>query len=189
RAGAMTAPPVVAAAAGPGLAHARAEVQRVLTCYSGAREVPGRSGAVLAALTDADVLHLAAHGLFHARSPLLSGITLDDGQLMAYDLLGLSRSARLVVLSACDAGMARTPTDGAPLGLAGAFLGSGTACVVAGMVPVGDEAALTVMTMFHQLLAQGHGPAGALASAAAKTGVEGFVCFGAGFHPVVPARV
>ncbi|HUR09492.1 MAG TPA: CHAT domain-containing protein [Nonomuraea sp.] len=172
--------PVLIAAAGPGLAHARTEVEQVLACHPGAREVPARSGAVLAALTSADVLHLAAHGVFHARSPLLSGITLADGQLMAYDLLGLSRTARLVVLSACDSGMAHTPTDGAPLGLAGTFLSRGTACVVAGMVPVRDEEALAVMTAFHGLLADGRSPASALASASAKTGVLGFVCFGAG---------
>jgi CHAT domain-containing protein len=172
--------PVMIAAAGPGLAHARAEVEQVLACHPGAREVPARSGAVLAALTSADVLHLAAHGVFHARSPLLSGITLADGQLMAYDLLGLSRTARLVVLSACDSGMAHTPTDGAPLGLAGTFLSRGTACVVAGMVPVRDEEALAVMTAFHGLLADGQSPASALASASAKTGALGFVCFGAG---------
>ncbi|MEU7853067.1 CHAT domain-containing tetratricopeptide repeat protein [Nonomuraea sp. NPDC049141] len=172
--------PVVIAAAGPGLAHARAEVEQVLACHPGAREVPARSGAVLAALTSADVLHLAAHGVFHARSPLLSGITLADGQLMAYDLLGLSRTARLVVLSACDSGMAHTPTDGAPLGLAGTFLSRGTACVVAGMVPVRDEEALAVMTAFHGLLSDGQSPASALASASAKTGALGFVCFGAG---------
>ncbi|MFG1683618.1 CHAT domain-containing protein [Nonomuraea sp. NPDC049269] len=172
--------PVVIAAAGPGLAHARAELEQVLACHPGAREVPARSGAVLAALTSADVLHLAAHGVFHARSPLLSGITLADGQLMAYDLLGLSRTARLVVLSACDSGMAHTPTDGAPLGLAGTFLSRGTACVVAGMVPVRDEEALAVMTAFHGLLSDGQSPASALASASAKTGALGFVCFGAG---------
>ncbi|MFI7150504.1 CHAT domain-containing protein [Nonomuraea sp. NPDC050022] len=172
--------PVMIAAAGPGLAHARAEVAQVLACHPGGREVPARSGAVLAALTSADVLHLAAHGVFHARSPLLSGITLSDGQLMAYDLLGLSRTAGLVVLSACDSGMAHTPTDGAPLGLAGTFLARGTSCVIAGMVPVRDEEALAVMSAFHELLADGRAPASALASASAKTGVLGFVCFGAG---------
>ncbi|GGO80154.1 CHAT domain-containing protein [Nonomuraea cavernae] len=177
-------PPLVAAAAGPGLAHAGAEVGRVLALHPRGRQVAGRTGAVLDALVTADVLHLAAHGVFHARSPLLSAITLEDGPLMAYDLLGLARTARLVVLSACDSGMARTPAEGAPLGLAGTFLARGTTCVVAGMVPVRDEDALAVMTLFHELLATGCPPASALASAAAKTGVLGFACFGAGDQPV-----
>lgn len=180
----VTEPSTVIAAVGPGLAHAREEVDRVLACHPRGREVPARTGPVLAALQSADVLHLAAHGVFHARSPLLSSITLDDGPLMAYDLLGMAQAARLVVLSSCDSGMARTPTDGAPLGLAGTFLTRGAACVVAGLVPVRDEDALALMIRFHELLAAGHAPATALAYASAKTGVLGFVCFGAGDQPV-----
>ncbi|MEV0202068.1 CHAT domain-containing protein [Nonomuraea sp. NPDC050691] len=147
---------------------------------------PARTGPVMEALASADVLHLAAHGVFHARSPLLSSITLDDGPLMAYDLLRLPRSPRLVVLSACDSGMARVPAEGAPLGLAGAFLARGTACVVAGMVPVRDDDALAVMTLFHELLARGESPASALAAASAKTEVPGFACFGAGHRRLTP---
>ncbi len=182
---AVSGPPSVVAAAGPGLAHAEEEVRRVLARHPGARPVPARRDAVLEALAGADVLHLAAHGVFHARSPLLSGITLADGPLMAYDLLQVTRAPRLVVLSSCDSGMARTPADGAPLGLAGTFLARGAACVVAGMVPVGDEDALALMTSFHELLATGRPPAEALASASAATGVPGFVCFGAGHQPLV----
>ncbi|MDR8411477.1 CHAT domain-containing protein, partial [Nonomuraea sp. 3-1Str] len=167
-------------------AHARAEVGRVVAGHPRGREVPARGGPVMEALASADVLHLAAHGVFHARSPLLSSITLDDGPLMAYDLLRLPSSPGLVVLSACDSGMARAPAEGAPLGLAGAFLARGTACVVAGMVPVRDDDALSVMTLFHELLAQGEPPATALAAASAKTEVTGFACFGAGHRPVTP---
>ncbi|MGN9841637.1 CHAT domain-containing protein [Nonomuraea sp. H19] len=173
-------PPVVVAAAGPALTHAHAEVAHVLACHPGGREVPGRTDAVLEALLDADVLHLAAHGVFQARSPLVSGITLEDGALMAYDLLKLPRSAGLVVLSACNSGMSRTPVEGAPLGLPGTFLAKGSSCVIAGMVPVQDEAARAVMSAFHELIAAGRPPDAALACASAKTGVFEFTCFGAG---------
>ncbi|UBU10916.1 CHAT domain-containing protein [Nonomuraea gerenzanensis] len=179
-----TGKPQVAAAAGPSLTHAPAEVAHVLACHPGGRQVPARVEPVLEALGTADVVHLAAHGTFHARSPLVSGITLEDGQLMAYDLLDVSRSAGLVVLSACNAGMSRTPMEGAPLGLPGTFLAKGSACVVAGMVPVEDETARAVMSTFHELLAAGQPPDAALAGAAAKTGETGFVCFGAGDQPV-----
>jgi CHAT domain-containing protein len=174
----------VVAAAGPGLSHAHAEVAHVLACHPDGREAPGRTEAVLEALEVADVLHLAAHGVFHARSPLVSGITLEDRSLMAYDLLNVSRSAGLVVLSACNSGMSRTPMEGAPLGLPGTFLSKGTSCVVAGMVPVRDEAARVVMGTFHELIAAGQPPDAALACAAAKTGVIEFTCFGAGNIPL-----
>ncbi|WP_188187067.1 CHAT domain-containing protein [Nonomuraea sp. SYSU D8015] len=176
--------PEVVAVAGPTLCHAHAEVAHVLACHPGGREVPGRTGPVLEALETADVLHLAAHGVFHARSPLVSGITLEDGPLMAYDLLNVARSPELVVLSACNSGMSRTPVDGAPLGLPGTFLAKGSSCVIAGMVPVQDEAARAVMSMFHELVAAGQPPDAALAHASAKTGVYEFTCFGAGDRTV-----
>ncbi len=176
----------VVAVAGPGLAHAEAEASMVVRVHDEAGRVPPRADAVLAALGSADVAHIAAHGVFCAHSPLLSSLTLDDGPLMAYDLLRLDRAPRLVVLSACDAGMAHTPVDGAPLGLAGTFLDRGTACVVASLVPVRDDEALALMTAFHRLLTTGIAPAEALAAATDATDVPGFACLGAGW-PATPS--
>ncbi|MBG0830617.1 CHAT domain-containing protein [Planomonospora sp. ID67723] len=174
--------------AGPGLRYAEAEADMVAEHWPGARRIPATRPAVTAALERAKTAHLAAHGTFCAHSPLLSGIDLDDGRLMAYDLLRLSTPPDLVVLSACDAGMARAPADGAPLGLAGTFLSRGTRCVVAGLVPVRDAETLTLMTAFHGLLAAGHPPAPALTLASGKTGVAGFACFGYGDQPVATGR-
>ncbi|MEV8632226.1 CHAT domain-containing tetratricopeptide repeat protein [Streptosporangium sp. NPDC051023] len=174
----------VVAVAGPGLRCAEAEADMVGDLHPGTERIAARRPAVLAALERAEVAHLAAHGTFCPRSPLLSGIDLDDGRLMAYDLLRLRTPPRLVVLSACEAGMAHAPADGAPLGLAGAFLSLGTQCVVASLVPVRDEETLALMTVFHELLAAGHSPAQALATASARTAVAGFVCFGYGGPPV-----
>ncbi|WP_285780999.1 CHAT domain-containing tetratricopeptide repeat protein [Microbispora sp. NBRC 16548] len=182
--------PLVLSLAGPGLDHAAAEADMVATAHARARRVGATRAEALRALERADVLHVAAHGMFSPRGPMLSQITLDDGPLMAYDLLTARRIPRLVVLSACDAGMAHAPVDGAALGLAGAFLDSAArngdaACVVAGVVPVRDDEALTLMTLFHTLLAEGRSPAEALAQASEKTAVPGFVCFGAGDEPLV----
>ncbi|WP_147268970.1 CHAT domain-containing protein [Sphaerisporangium album] len=206
--------PRVVAVAGPDLRHAEAEAAMVVRAHrAGGVAVPSSPGTppppspgsppwspsmaatetlrvgatcgdVLDALGYADILHVAAHGRFCVRSPLLSSITLGDGPLMAYDLLRLGRTPWLVVLSACDAGMAHAPVDGAPLGLAGAFLDQGTACVVAGLVPVRDDEALTLMTAFHALLISGRTPAEALATASRETGVDGFACFGSLGHPL-----
>ncbi|MGW4422639.1 CHAT domain-containing protein [Streptosporangium sp. NPDC004631] len=174
----------VVAVAGPGPRCAGAEADMVGALHRGAKRVVARRPAVLAALERAGTAHLAAHGMFCPRSPLLSSIDLDDGPLMAYDLLRLRTPPGLVVLSACDAGMAHAPVDGAPLGLAGTFLSLGTRCVVASLVPVRDEETLTLMTAFHGLLAAGHPPASALVTASAETAVAGFVCFGYGGQPV-----
>ncbi|MEU7939701.1 CHAT domain-containing protein [Microbispora bryophytorum] len=182
--------PLVLSLAGPGLDHAAAEADMVAAAHARSRRVAATRAEALAALERADVLHIAAHGMFSPRGPMLSQITLDDGPLMAYDLLAARRIPRLVVLSACDAGMAHAPVDGAALGLAGAFLDGAArngdaACVVAGVVPVRDDEALTLMTVFHTLLAEGRSPAEALAQASEKTAVPGLVCFGAGDEPLV----
>jgi hypothetical protein len=58
--------------------------------------------------------------------------------------------------------------------------------VIAGLVPVRDDEALTLMTLFHALLVLGHTPAEALAMAGEKTGVSGFTCFGSLGRPVCP---
>ncbi|GAA2859021.1 CHAT domain-containing protein [Streptosporangium fragile] len=181
-------PARVVAVAGPGLRCAGAEADAVGACHPGTERVAARRAEVLAALERADVAHLAAHGIFSPRSPLLSSIGLDDGSLMAYDLLRLRTPPELVVLSACDAGMAHAPADGAPLGLAGTFLSLGTRCVIASLVPVRDEETLTLMTAFHEALAAGDPPALALAAAGGKTGVAGFACFGYGDQPVATGR-
>ncbi|MBE3012444.1 CHAT domain-containing protein [Microbispora sp. NEAU-D428] len=180
--------PLVLSLAGPGLDHAAAEADMVAAAHGRARRIGATRAEVLRALERADVLHVAAHGMFSPRGPMLSQITLDDGPLMAYDLLTARRIPRLVVLSACDAGMAHAPVDGAALGLAGAFLDSATrngdaACVVAGVMPVRDDEAPALMTLFHTLLAEGRSPAEALAQASEKSAVPGFVCFGAGDTP------
>ncbi|MBX6385783.1 MAG: CHAT domain-containing protein [Microbispora sp.] len=182
--------PLVLSVAGPGLGHAAAEAEMVAAVHARARRVGATRAQVLRALERADVLHIAAHGMFSPRGPMLSRIALDDGPLMAYDLLTVRRIPRLVVLSACDAGMAHAPVDGAALGLAGAFLDraardGAAGCVVAGVVPVRDDEALALMTVFHTLLAEGRSPAEALARASEKTAVPGFVCFGAGDVPLV----
>ncbi|MFF5208105.1 CHAT domain-containing protein [Streptosporangium sp. NPDC000396] len=178
----------VVAVAGPALRCAEAEAAMVGSCHPGTERVAALRAEVMAALERAEVAHLAAHGMFSPRSPLLSSITLDDGPMMAYDLLRLRTPPRLVILSACEAGMAHAPADGAPLGLAGTFLSTGSQCVVASLVPVRDEETLALMTTFHELLAAGGSPARALTTASGKTGVAGFVCFGYGDQPTATGR-
>ncbi|WP_214108845.1 CHAT domain-containing protein [Acrocarpospora catenulata] len=180
--------PRVVAVAGPGLRHAMDEVDAVVAIHRDARSVKATKSDVIEALGHATILHVAAHGMFSPRSPLLSRITLDDEPLMAYELLRVPRVPDLVILSACDAGMAHAPADGVALGLAGAFLDRGARCVIAGVVPVRDDEALTLMRCFHELLAAGRTPAEALAEASVKTGVPGFTCFGAGDRPIVRGR-
>ncbi|WP_062349007.1 CHAT domain-containing protein [Herbidospora yilanensis] len=170
----------VVALAGPDLAHAEQEVAAVVGVHEKGERVPATRGALLAALGRAGIVHIAAHGIFSGRRPMMSSILLDDGPLLVHEFFRLTRVPPLVVLSSCDAGMASAPADGAAFGLAGAFLDRGARTVIAGIVPVRDDEAARLMVEFHRLLARGRSPAQALAAAATATDVPGFACFGAG---------
>ncbi|MBC6463725.1 CHAT domain-containing protein, partial [Actinomadura sp. HBU206391] len=95
--------------AGPDLGHADAEIAALARIYPGATVLTGpqaRADTVRRALDGGALAHVAAHGTFRDDSPLFSRLLLADGPLIAYDLDGLRRAPRVVVLSACDAGRA-----------------------------------------------------------------------------------
>lgn len=138
--------------------------------------VDATPGAVLNAIADSRVTHIAAHG---AANPdrLASGIWL-SGTSRSSALLSAAaihagpelRNAPLVVLSACDT--ARHPAGGRAVqawrGLDSAFLARGARAVVASLWSVDDAAALVYSTALHVRLfrgatiAQAHGNATAI---------------------------
>lgn len=169
--------------AGPHVEHAGDEIAAVAARYPEAAPLSGAQAGVEAvrpALDGADLAHLAAHGRFRGDNPLFSSILLADGPLMVYDIERLVSAPRRVVLSACDAAVSAVRPGGELMGLASALLSLGTASLVASVSPVHDEETRDLMTAFHDRLAAGHPPAGALAEAARTSGVLGFSCFGAG---------
>jgi tetratricopeptide (TPR) repeat protein len=170
--------------AGPGLAHAEAEVAAVAPHHRDALVLTGDAAtadAVHVALDGSGLAHLAAHGTFRSGNALFSSIRLADGPLVAYDLERLRRPPRLMVLSACDAGRADVRAGEAVMGMVTVALEFGTASVVAGLTPVGDAAARDLMTAFHRNLAAGSPPAEALAAAPREPAALGLTCFGAGW--------
>ncbi|TDQ01330.1 CHAT domain-containing protein [Labedaea rhizosphaerae] len=181
----------VAVAAGPGLSGARAEAQAVAAIHDGAQAMlddTATVGAVLAALTTVDVMHLAAHGRLATNNPLFSDLRLHDGPLVVYDLERLPRVPSTVVLAACDSGRSVVRTGDELLGLAATFIARGTMRLIASVVPIPDAETAPLMVALHQRLAKGHSPAAALAEAqrevrdespAGRAAAAGFVCIGA----------
>ncbi len=170
----------VALAAGPGLGGAEAEVRSLRHRYHDPTVLTGpraRVADVLHALGGSDVAHLSAHGYAPTDTPMLSGLTLADGPLFAYDLERLSRAPALTVLSSCWGGRSRPAPGGFPLGLGTALLVAGGATVVAGVLPVSDHAIVEAMAGFHDALVSGAPPDQATATHLAASG---FVCFGGG---------
>jgi tetratricopeptide (TPR) repeat protein len=125
---------------------------------------------VLQALAKSSYWHFATHGLFKPSRPrdsalrLAGGASLTMGALLDETRLG---TARLVVLSACETGLAElrdTPDEFN--GLPTAFLQAGAAGVVATLWPVDDIATALVMMRFYDLHAgAGRAPAAALRQA------------------------
>jgi len=186
----------VVVAAGPGLPGARREVRAVAALHPDAHELTGAvatAAAVSRAMDGAGLVHLAAHGAVRADNPLFSSILLADGPLTVYDLERLRQAPRRVVLAACDTGRPQVVAGSELLGFTAALLGSGTATLVAPVVPVPDVETAPFMEAYHRRLAGGHSPAESLVQAqreirtddpVSSAGAAGFVCLGAGLDPV-----
>lgn len=180
----------VVAMAGPGLDRATDEVVAVAGVWPGARVATGAdaTGATaVAALTGAEIVHLAAHGRHQATSPLFSSVRLHDGPLFAHEL-DHRVHARLVVLSACEVGSQTVREGDEPLGLTAALLQAGTPTVLAGLARVDDHLAHDVMVEVHRNLRASQSPALALSAAMdaamADRQVAPFGCAGVGLAPL-----
>lgn len=163
--------------AGPGLEHAATEAAAVAAVWKGAGlRQAATSEQLLTALGTAEVVHVAAHGLHRADSPLFSSLRMTDGDVYAHELPAGQVGAAHVVLSACDVGSAQVRPGDEPLGLANTLLALGVSSVVAAVAPVPDDAAVPLMTAYHAGLASGLAADEALA-AAAPTG-SAFIAMG-----------
>jgi CHAT domain-containing protein len=98
-------------------------------------------------------------------NPLFSYLELEDGPLYGYDIARIENPPEIVVLSACESGLAR------------AFLDAGTRAVIASVLPVPDAHVSEAMAQVHRLLDHP-------AEAAAAVAHLGFSCYGNG----TPAR-
>jgi CHAT domain-containing protein len=106
------------------------------------------------------VLHLATHGYFNKRNPLLSGLDLEpgereDGRLEVHEILDLRLDADLVTLSACNTALgtgyfAEVPAGDDFVGLTRAFLLAGSPSVLASLWEVNDRSTLQLMRRFYR---------------------------------------
>jgi tetratricopeptide (TPR) repeat protein len=97
----------------------------------------------------ADVIHLACHAQFRGDNPLFSALHLHDGALTAEWLQGLALRPALVVLSACETGLADQGQGDEMVGLVRAFLVAGAARVLAALWPVDDAVTGRFMAAFY----------------------------------------
>ncbi len=150
------------------LPHAGAEAELVASLFPRGHSLVG-SAATVAALQEmagsADVLHLACHAQFRIDSPMFSALQLADGALTAEQAEALSLKPGVVVLSACETGLAGDNVGDEIIGLVRAFMVAGAARVVGSLWPVDDRVTSDFMTHFYSALKNGDSPATALRGA------------------------
>ena len=148
----------VTLARGPGLATDGAEVPLVARLYDDVTmlvEGAATADKVLTALDGAWLAHIAAHGIFRADSPLFSSLRMHDGPLTVYDFERLDRAPYRLVLSSCDSGVLAPAGANELLGLVSSLLPLGTAGIIAGIVPLNDQALVPLMVDLHRYLRAG----------------------------------
>jgi CHAT domain-containing protein/tetratricopeptide (TPR) repeat protein len=107
--------------------------------------------AVIKALTDATVLHLACHGRVELSIPLDSALLLSNNeQLTVRDLLGLRLTARLAVLSACETAVPGIELLDEVVSWPSGLLQAGVAGVVASLWSVNDQRTMLLMVDFYR---------------------------------------
>ena len=120
-------------------------------------------------LHQANVLHLATHGLWHPVAGEFSFLLLasegDSPSVWTATQIGQRIvQAELVVLSACQTGLGQSHPD-SYLGLPQSFLIAGARAVLVSLWPISDEATHAFMLELYRALQRGQSPAAALQSA------------------------
>jgi CHAT domain-containing protein len=168
-----------AALYGPGLARTGPEIRAVRGFWStdpvATDDRPATSDEVVSALGRARVVHLAAHGVHEAQSPLFSSVQLADGPVFAHEF-PRPVAAEHVSLAACDVGQFSTRPGDEPLGLAIALMALGATSVLAAVSPVADSVAADAMVAYHRVLSKGTDAAEAWAGVVRDQPAAGVFC-------------
>ena len=111
-------------------------------------------------IANADLIHLATHGLLEYGDPRQTGsrdtpgaVALapgngEDGLLTSTEILQMDLQADLVVLSACDTGRGRITGDGV-IGLSRSFIAAGVPSIIVSLWAVPDAPTADLMTEFY----------------------------------------
>ncbi|MDJ0522194.1 MAG: CHAT domain-containing protein [Planctomycetota bacterium] len=138
----------------------------------GTKELHLGSGATFerlqAAAPKARVLHLATHGMFHRKHPMLSAVRMGDTWVNLYDFYSLDVRGELVVLSTCESGTAAVTAGNEIIGLTRGLIYAGAPALLTSQWRVHDGATVEFMDAFYEAL--GRLPdAGAAYAVAMKT--------------------
>ncbi len=104
-----------------------------------------------------DILHIASHGEFNQKTPLISCLRLapgdnEDGRLETAEIFELDLNAYLVTLSACNTAMGKIAIGDELMGLTRAFLFAGTPSIMSTLWSVNDQSTRLLMKYFYSNL-------------------------------------
>jgi len=104
-----------------------------------------------------DILHIASHGEFNQKTPLISCLRLasgdnEDGRLETAEIFNLDLNAYLVTLSACNTAMGKMASGDELMGLTRAFMFAGTPTIVSTFWSVNDKSTRFLMKHFYSNL-------------------------------------
>jgi len=116
-----------------------------------------------------DVVHVAGHSVFDPQDPMRSHIRLADGNLSALDLFQMRIACALVMLSACQTGVAYVSSGDELLGLSRGVFHAGASSLAASLWKVNDEATVDLAVEFYRALLAGRTKPEALRRAALRT--------------------
>jgi hypothetical protein len=111
------------------------------------------------------IVHVATHARFRADNPLLSSLSLADGDLTFYDVFDMRFAADLVTLSGCDTGTTAVAAGDELHGLVRGFLYAGAPSLLLSLWPADDAATVELMRAFYGALAAGQSKRAALRGA------------------------
>lgn len=121
-----------------------------------AEEKPDPVQILLGRMPKADLLHVAAHGVFDSEYPYKSHLKLGRRQLRAQQIYDMNLSeTNLVVLSACNSSSGRLTSGDDVLGLSHAFIFAGTSSLISSLWKVRDVSTRHLMGGFYRRVAQG----------------------------------
>lgn len=144
----------------PVIPGARAEVEAAARHFSPHWLYVGESATragLQAAARQADILHVATHGLFRPDNPFFSVLKLADSWIDVRTISTLQLAAKLVVLSACESGAGTVHGGDEVVGLARGFLAAGARSLLVSLWNVQDAGAVELMDDFYHTLTE---PAG-----------------------------
>jgi len=110
-------------------------------------------------------IHIAAHAVFRADSPMFSALRLGNEWLNLFDIFNLRLGSEITTLSACETGVSAVWEGDELLGLARGFLYAGTPSLVVSLWTVNDLSTSHLMRRFYRGLQAGQSKAAALREA------------------------